>query len=118
MIEKTISHYCITEEIGRGGMGVVYKAEDTKLKRDVALKFLPEHSAVTEEDRARFSQEAQVAATLNHPNMCTIHAIDESDGRLFIVMEYVDGVTLRDRIAREAQGQCHHRPRDHPIVAQ
>ncbi|MCK5572507.1 MAG: protein kinase, partial [Bacteroidetes bacterium] len=104
MIEKTISHYCITEEIGRGGMGVVYKAEDTKLKRDVALKFLPEHSAVTEEDRARFSQEAQVAATLNHPNICTIHAIDEFGGRLFIVMEYVDGVTLRDRIAGEPQG--------------
>ncbi|MGB5872213.1 MAG: protein kinase [Bacteroidota bacterium] len=104
MIEKTISHYCITEEIGRGGMGVVYRAEDTKLKRDVALKFLPEHSAVTEEDRARFSKEAQVAATLNHPNICTIHAIDESDERLFIVMEYVDGVTLRERIAGEPQG--------------
>ncbi len=104
MIEKTVSHYCITEEIGRGGMGIVYKAEDTRLKRDVALKFLPEHSAVTAEDRARFSQEAQVAATLNHPNICTIHAIDDADGRLFIVMEYVDGVTLRDKIAVETHG--------------
>ena len=98
MIGKFISHYRILEEIGRGGMGVVYKAEDVKLKRTVALKFLPAHLTATEEERARFVQEAQSAATLNHPNVCTIYGIEEHEGQQFIEMEYVDGLTLRQKI--------------------
>ena len=99
MIGNTVLHYRILEELGRGGMGVVYKAEDVKLRRAVALKFLPHHLSATEEEQARFLQEAQAAATLNHPNICTIHAIEEADGQQFIVMEYVDGMTLREKIA-------------------
>ncbi len=99
MIGKTISHYRILEKLGEGGMGVVYRAEDTKLKRTVALKFLPPQSLGTAEERARFTQEAQAAAALNHPNICTIHEIDEADGQTFIAMEYVEGLTLRERIS-------------------
>ena len=88
MIGTNISHYKILEKLGEGGMGVVYKAEDTKLKREVAIKFLPHHIAASEEDRERFKIEAQAAA-LNHPNIATIHAIEEVDDELFIVMEYI-----------------------------
>lgn len=96
MIGKTILQYRIIEELGRGGMGAVYKAQDTKLDRFVALKFLPADQIATEENKARFIQEAKAASALNHPNVCTIHDIQEDDGQLFLVMEYIDGVTLRD----------------------
>jgi TolB-like protein/Tfp pilus assembly protein PilF/predicted Ser/Thr protein kinase len=97
MIGTTIGHFRILAKLGEGGMGVVYRAEDQKLKREVALKFLPAHLTATEEERARFVQEAQSAATLNHPNVCTIYGIEEHEGQQFIEMEYVDGVTLREK---------------------
>ena len=101
MTGQTIANYTVLEKLGEGGMGVVYKAEDTKLKRTVALKFLPPHLAASEGDKARFIQEAQAASALNHPNVCTIHDIQEVETpgagkQLFIVMEYVQGQTLRD----------------------
>jgi serine/threonine protein kinase len=96
MVGTTILQYEIIEELGHGGMGAVYKAQDTKLDRFVALKFLPADQIATEENKARFIQEAKAASALNHPNVCTIHDIQEDDGQLFLVMEYIDGVTLRD----------------------
>ena len=101
MIGKTILHYKIIEELGRGGMGVVCKAEDIKLKRNVAIKFLPKHIAADSEERERFKIEAQAAAALNHPNIATIHAIEEFDDEMFIVMEYIDGQELKNIIKSE-----------------
>ncbi len=97
MIGQTISHYKILEKLGEGGMGVVYKAEDTKLERTVALKFLS-LASIGDEEKKRFKREAKAAASLNHPNIATVFAIDEVDDQTFIAMEYIEGKSLEELV--------------------
>ena len=99
MIGKTILHYKILEKLGEGGMGIVYKAKDSKLDRTVAIKFLPSDIASDSEERKRFTLEAKAAAVLNHPNIATIHAIGEADDQTFIVMECIHGKELKEKIS-------------------
>ncbi len=105
MIGQTISHYSIQEKLGEGGMGIVYKARDLKLDRDVAIKFLPAHLSSSTENKTRFLQEAKAAAALNHPNILGVYEIDEPDGKMFFAMEFVEGVTLKRHIANLKSGR-------------
>ncbi len=98
MVGRTISHYKVLSEVGRGGMGVVYKAEDTRLKRPVALKFLRPDVLEDDEHKKRFLREAQAAAALDHPNICTVYEIDEADGQTFLSMAYLEGETVKEKI--------------------
>jgi serine/threonine protein kinase len=113
MVGKNLSHYKITAELGRGGMGIVYRAEDTKLERTVAIKVLPSAALASEDDRARFYREAKAAAQLHHPHIASVFEIDEAvpegsnndDLRPFIAMEFIEGETLHDRVSYQLSGQ-------------